>query len=45
MSEIIWNENINNSPAKRKCQKWVARKIYCEKQVTYKLKKLKRDDE
>ena len=29
---------------KRKCQKWAVKKIYSEKQVTYKLKKVKRDD-
>ena len=45
MSEVIWNENINNSHAKRKCEKWVVRKICCKKQVTYNLKKVKTDDE
>ena len=30
-----WDEDIANSPAKNESQKWVARKVYSEKQVTY----------
>jgi len=29
---------------KRKCQQWVTRKIYSEKQVTYILRKVKKRD-
>jgi hypothetical protein len=39
-----WDKDVSSSPARKEMSKWVARIIYSEKQITYILRKVKRDD-